>query len=466
MRPITSLILFMSFAVIFPTTLYADDVATCRAASGDEAIVACSRLIDSGWYSGQAAAVIYNNRGKALIDLGENDRALHDLNEALQLDPNLAVAFSNRGLVWLDAKKYDRSIQDFNEAIQLDPSLGVAYKNRAVAWLATKKYDDAISGFDKVMQLTTSPSADDYLGRGAAWIGKKNYDKALPDLDNAIRIDPRFAIAFNDRGFVYNNKGEFDRAISDLNNAIHLDPNLAVSYKNRGISYERKGETDKALADFKKAIKLDPHNKEAADGISRNQKTAAAQLPKENVLETPVPPDDHAKMMDTNAQTDTEKAALAKVMKDAVAAHHGGVLPKTMSQSDLAVSIKAALKWKSKQATEQAKRELEAMKIKPVPTDGSADIYVAKEAIRSALRDPDSAVFGDNVFYANDRKLNGYYVPVVCGSVNARNGFGGMTGQKKFVFFPTLDGRLALEGSVSDAVIVEYWNKMCSGTHN
>src|SRR5205807_2524041 len=110
-------------------------------------------------------------------------------------------------------------------------------------------------------------------------------------------------------------------------------------------------------------------------------------------------------------QTDAEKAALVKVMEDAVAARHGGALPKTMSEKDGNVAAEAALKWKAKQTADKTKRELEAMKVKPAHSDGNAEIYVAKEIIKSALRDPDSAVFGNNIFYSNDRKMNGYYVP-------------------------------------------------------
>src|SRR3954471_5617049 len=60
----------------------------------------------------------------------------------------------------------------------------------------------------------------------------------------------------------------------------------------------------------------------------------------------------------------------------------------------------------------------------------------AKEAIRSVLRDPGSADFGKT-----DQLSNG----VVCGYVNARNGFGGMTGPKEFMFDPK-GGGLMMEG--------------------
>ena len=59
-------------------------------------------------------------------------------------------------------------------------------------------------------------------------------------------------------GAAYGNKGEYDRAISDFTEAIRLDPKLASAYYNRGIAYENKGEHDKAIADYTEAIRLEP----------------------------------------------------------------------------------------------------------------------------------------------------------------------------------------------------------------
>lgn len=170
---------------------------------------------------------------------------------------------------------------------------------------------------------------------------------------------------------------------------------------------------------------------------------------------------------DTDKQADAEKAALIKVMKDVVAARHGGKLPKTMSKEDTEIAAQAAAKWRAKQAAEKTKRELDAMKVKPAPSNGYAEIAYAKEAITRMMRDPDSAVFGD-VFFVNDRKsATGYYVPVVCGTVNGKNGFGGMTGQEHFVVVVSdaIQG-MWIEGTTTQNVFAAEWNRFCAGRHD
>jgi hypothetical protein len=56
-------------------------------------------------------------------------------------------------------------------------------------------------------------------------------------------------------------------------------------------------------------------------------------------------------------QVDSEQAALVNVMKTAIAARHGGVLPKTPSDEDAKAASQAAIRWQAKQAAEKTKRQ-------------------------------------------------------------------------------------------------------------
>jgi hypothetical protein len=60
----------------------ADDRETCRNASGDVAITACTRLIESGKYGGHDLAILYTNRGVEYSLKRDLDRAIADLTAA------------------------------------------------------------------------------------------------------------------------------------------------------------------------------------------------------------------------------------------------------------------------------------------------------------------------------------------------------------------------------------------------
>ena len=48
----------------------------------------------------------------------------------------------------------------------------------------------------------------------------------------AIGIDPKFALAYYNRGVVYAKKAEHDRAIADNTKAIEIDPFYSIGYEN------------------------------------------------------------------------------------------------------------------------------------------------------------------------------------------------------------------------------------------
>jgi tetratricopeptide (TPR) repeat protein len=87
----------------------------------------------------------------------------------------------------------------------------------------------------------------------------------LADFNEAIRINPKFADAYADRGDIYSNRGEYDRAILDFNAALQDDPKSMSPDYNRAITFEKKHEWDRALDDYNEAIKLHPRFAEALE---------------------------------------------------------------------------------------------------------------------------------------------------------------------------------------------------------
>ena len=78
---------------------------------------------------------------------------------------------------------------------------------------------------------------------------------------------------------LFEKKGDHDKAIADFTEAIRLNPKLAQAYYNRGMIYRKKGDHDKAIADFTEAIRLNP--KDATPYISRGIAYAAKRRPRQ-----------------------------------------------------------------------------------------------------------------------------------------------------------------------------------------
>jgi tetratricopeptide (TPR) repeat protein len=58
---------------------------------------------------------------------------------------------------------------------------------------------------------------------------------------------------------------DYDRAIADYNAALKLDPKFQRAYNNRGAAWRDKGDRARALQDYAEAVRLDPSDKTAAE---------------------------------------------------------------------------------------------------------------------------------------------------------------------------------------------------------
>jgi Flp pilus assembly protein TadD len=73
----------------------------------------------------------------------------------------------------------------------------------------------------------------------ARWREEPNYDSCGQPILHAALC----SFSENNRD---SHKGYFDHAIADYTEAIRLDPKNAVAYNNRGLAYRAKGDNDHA----------------------------------------------------------------------------------------------------------------------------------------------------------------------------------------------------------------------------
>jgi tetratricopeptide (TPR) repeat protein/serine/threonine protein kinase len=203
----------------------------------------------------------YYCRSNAYRNLGELDKALADLNQAIELAPKSALAWYGRGVVLGRLGRPREALADFSNAIGLDPGNAQAWYSRGVAYNALHQYEKSLADFSKAIELDPHPDA--LTARGNAYSSLKQIDKALADLSRAIELDPKSGLAWASRGNVYQSLGRPDEALADSNHAIEQDQKNPWGWISRGNVYRLLGQADKSLADFSKAIDLEPKNAQA-----------------------------------------------------------------------------------------------------------------------------------------------------------------------------------------------------------
>jgi tetratricopeptide (TPR) repeat protein len=214
------------------------------------------------------------------------DKAIADFTKAIQINPNYAEAYYQRGLAYCIKKDYDKAIADFTKAIQINPENYVEiYRERGDAYLKKGDYDKAIADYNKVIpyldkavdnslrgkETKCYDRADVYSSRGDAYIGKGDYKQAFADFEKAI-ADYNKGLTYNEYQF-YRIKAEgnirlvsmkrkdaVSKGIAAYTEALRINPKDAEAYNNRGEMYLAEGDRNKAIEDFTQARQLDTSN--------------------------------------------------------------------------------------------------------------------------------------------------------------------------------------------------------------
>lgn len=88
-------------------------------------------------------------------------------------------------------------------------------------------------------------------------------DSAISDFNAALKIQPDYAAALNDRAWIFMTRGDYDAALQDLNKTASQTTAwaaAAVAYYYRGFAYLRLKDYAKAVADLNEAIRRQPNN--------------------------------------------------------------------------------------------------------------------------------------------------------------------------------------------------------------
>ncbi len=224
--------------------------------------------------------------GKAELKGLRDDRArgLDLMKEVVDKDPLNARAWVALAREAANIGESEKAQELCSKAIQVHRGLGEAYyvrgqaqigpifdadegAKKALADKARKDLDDAIAfGFD-------TPEA--YVVRAQVRHYQEDYEGAIADATEALRLHPRFVLAFLFRAAAKEETGDARGALADYDLGAEIDPRNVHILTFRADAKKTLGDIDGAIADLVKAATLDPRSYDAwlkLGAIHREQK--------------------------------------------------------------------------------------------------------------------------------------------------------------------------------------------------
>ncbi len=166
------------------------------------------------------AARAVEQRGVAYFELGDHERALADLEQAIVLNPRSWWARRYRARVRMQQGEYVQALHDYSAALQVNPRDADSYVQRALL------YENALN----------------------------NTTKAQEDIEAALEIAPRHAEAWLHRGNLLLRKGHWEDAVHCYEQLLDKPMRAADAHLNIGIARLQQNRIEEANANFDAAI--------------------------------------------------------------------------------------------------------------------------------------------------------------------------------------------------------------------
>jgi tetratricopeptide (TPR) repeat protein len=110
--------------------------------------------------------------------------------------------------------------------------------------------------------------------------GLGRVDEAIVRYSDAIRLDPGYADAYNNRGFAYASRGSADAAIADFSAAVRARPSFEQARFNLALALASAGRFSEARDQLQAVLQQHPSNelaRRALDYVSQQERLRAGR---------------------------------------------------------------------------------------------------------------------------------------------------------------------------------------------
>ncbi len=209
---------------------------------------------------------------KVYLDTGRPDKAKAELEQALAARPGVAHFLSLLGEAERKLGHPEAAIEWHRKALAADPKMNTVHYYAALAYMDMKQDDAAAKELEASIQ---SPyvAPELYLTLGSLYAKQKRYREAEDLCRKAIALDPSRSEGYLDLAQLFNAQRMSDKALAALHKAMPEGKTFPTSpyyqtlqadiYFEFGRAYEAKGLRREAIGSYLQCVALDSGRKEA-----------------------------------------------------------------------------------------------------------------------------------------------------------------------------------------------------------
>lgn len=213
-------------------------------------------------------------KGICLASLNRREEALPFYDAALNLEPRSGVVWDIKAMTLSVLGRLSEARDCSLKAVELQPGLAMAWMNKAATEERLGLWEDAIKSHERFLQAASPamtkpieharerirgmPAEASWNDRGYRHNEEGRPDEAIRCFDEALRLNPRNAIAGNNKGRSLMILERVTEALACFEQALQSNPEYALAWNNQAAALHGLGRMEEAIVAYERVLKLAP----------------------------------------------------------------------------------------------------------------------------------------------------------------------------------------------------------------
>jgi serine/threonine protein kinase/Tfp pilus assembly protein PilF len=231
---------------------------------------------------------VYDHRADMFYRKGQNDKALEDLNAAVELARkatgpipagNRFHVLRNRGVILVEKEDYAEALTDIDESLRLaanknaklsSDTVALAHSTRGKIFVCTQRYDEALTECDKALALASESNTDLVIEtrcfRASALKDLGRFNESVREFNRTIELVPKKGTApwywaHNALAWLLvtcpdSSLQDTPRAIELAGKAVKFAADNGAYWNTLGVAQYRGGNWTSAITSLEKSLEL------------------------------------------------------------------------------------------------------------------------------------------------------------------------------------------------------------------